>query len=50
MPYDEQLADRIRTLFPTDVQHAERKMFGGLAFLVGGHMANLDCLSNTGLL
>jgi hypothetical protein len=37
--YDEALADRIRELLPADVEHAEQRMFGGLAFLVGGHMA-----------
>jgi TfoX/Sxy family transcriptional regulator of competence genes len=38
MAYDEDLADRIRALIPAgDV--AEKRMFGGLAFLVGGHMA-----------
>ncbi len=39
MPYDEVLADRIRALLETRVDVAEKKMFGGLAFLVGGHMA-----------
>ena len=38
MAYDEDLAERIRGLLP-DVPVAEQKMFGGLAFLVGGHMA-----------
>ena len=37
MAYDEELADRIRALVPGGA--AEKKMFGGLAFLVGGHMA-----------
>jgi hypothetical protein len=37
--YDEALADRIRDLLPEDVELAEQRMFGGLAFLVGGHMA-----------
>jgi TfoX/Sxy family transcriptional regulator of competence genes len=37
--YDEDLADRIRELIddPTDV--TEKRMFGGLAFLVGGHIS-----------
>lgn len=39
MSYNEQLADRIRELFPTDIVFSERKMFGGLAFLFSGHMA-----------
>ena len=37
VPYDEQLADRIRELVGPEV--TEKKMFGGLAFLVGGNMA-----------
>jgi len=37
--YDEDLADRIRELLPADVEVTEMKMFGGLAFLVGGNMA-----------
>jgi len=37
--YDEALADRIRGLLPGDVEVTEQKMFGGLAFLVGGNMA-----------
>ncbi len=36
--YDEELAERIRGLLP-DVPVIEKKMFGGLAFLVGGNMA-----------
>lgn len=39
MAYDEKLADRIRALLPDDVEVTEQKMFGGLAFLVGGNMA-----------
>src|SRR4051794_22587652 len=39
MAYDEALADRIRDLFATDSDVSEMKMFGGLAFLVGGNMA-----------
>ena len=38
MAYDEELAERIRGLLP-EVPVGEKKMFGGLAFLVGGHMA-----------
>jgi TfoX/Sxy family transcriptional regulator of competence genes len=38
MAYDEELAERIRGLLP-DIPVTEKKMFGGLAFLVGGHMA-----------
>ena len=39
MAYDEALAERIRELLPDDAKVSEQKMFGGLAFLVGGHMA-----------
>jgi TfoX/Sxy family transcriptional regulator of competence genes len=39
MPYDERLAERIRELLPPRPRVTERKMFGGLAFLVGGNMA-----------
>ena len=39
MAYDEELADRIRELAAGQSRLTERKMFGGLAFLVGGHMA-----------
>jgi TfoX/Sxy family transcriptional regulator of competence genes len=37
--YDEELADRIRELIPDRTGIAEKKMFGGLAFLVDGNMA-----------
>ena len=39
MAYDEDLTDRIRALVAKERGLSERKMFGGLAFLVGGHMA-----------
>ena len=39
MSYDEALADRIRELVADERNVTERKMFGGLAFLIGGHMA-----------
>ena len=39
MAYDEDLADRIRELIAAEPAVTEKKMFGGLAFLVGGHMA-----------
>ena len=38
MAYDEDLADRIRALIAVE-DVVEKRMFGGLAFLVGGHMA-----------
>ena len=37
--YDTVLADRIRTLLAGSPGLTEKKMFGGLAFLVRGHMA-----------
>jgi TfoX/Sxy family transcriptional regulator of competence genes len=39
MAYDEQLAERIRELVATEPGVKEKKMFGGLAFLVNGNMA-----------
>lgn len=39
MAYDEELANRVReALSDADVEPAERQMFGGLAFMVDGHM------------
>jgi TfoX/Sxy family transcriptional regulator of competence genes len=37
--YDEELADRIREVIAGNPPVTEQGMFGGLAFLVGGHMA-----------
>jgi TfoX/Sxy family transcriptional regulator of competence genes len=39
MAYDEDLADRIRELITSQPGLTEKKMFGGLAFLIGGNMA-----------
>ena len=39
MAYDEELADRIRELIGKERGLSEKKMFGGLAFLIGGNMA-----------
>ncbi len=39
MAYDERLAERIRDLLAERADLTERKMFGGLAFLLGGHLA-----------
>jgi len=39
MAYDEELAARIRELVAGEPNVTEKKMFGGLAFLVGGNMA-----------
>jgi TfoX/Sxy family transcriptional regulator of competence genes len=38
MPFDETLAKRVRTLLRGTDSLTERKMFGGLAFMVNGHM------------
>jgi TfoX/Sxy family transcriptional regulator of competence genes len=37
--YDEELADRVRVVLVDEPGLTERKMFGGLAFLVNGNMA-----------
>jgi TfoX/Sxy family transcriptional regulator of competence genes len=37
--YDEDLADRVRELIASDPEVTEKRMFGGLAFLVRGNMA-----------
>jgi len=37
--YDEELAERIRGLIDDRTGLTEKKMFGGLAFLIGGNMA-----------
>ena len=37
--YEEDLADRIRELIGGEARLTEQKMFGGLAFLIGGNMA-----------
>ena len=39
MAMDEQLAARIRALVAERATHDEVRMFGGLGFLVGGHLA-----------
>jgi len=39
MAYDEDLAERIRTILHAEREDvSERKMFGGIAFMAGGHM------------
>ncbi len=37
--YDEDLANRIRELVAAEANVTEMRMFGGLAFLIGGNMA-----------
>lgn len=39
MAYDEDLANRIRELLSAEEGVVEKRMFGGLAFLIGGHMS-----------
>jgi TfoX N-terminal domain len=39
VPYDEELASRIRALVAGEPGLSEQRMFGGLAFLIGGNMA-----------
>jgi TfoX/Sxy family transcriptional regulator of competence genes len=39
MAYDETLADRVRDVLSARSDLSERKMFGGIAFMVGGNMA-----------
>lgn len=39
MAYDEDLANRLRELLAGESAVTEKKMFGGLAFLINGHMA-----------
>jgi hypothetical protein len=37
--YDEDLANRVRELLAAERGIVEQRMFGGLAFLLGGHMS-----------
>ena len=39
MAYDEDLAERVRDLLSARSEVSERKMFGGIAFMVAGNMA-----------
>jgi TfoX/Sxy family transcriptional regulator of competence genes len=49
MAYDEELANRLRELLADEDAVTEKKMFGGLAFLVRGNMA-VSASRNGGLL
>ena len=49
MAYDEDLANRIRDLLADEDAITEKKMFGGLAFLLHGNMA-VSASSDGGLL
>ena len=46
MPYDVELADRLRAMLSGEPGVVEKRMFGGVAFLVDGHMA--VCASGQG--
>jgi TfoX/Sxy family transcriptional regulator of competence genes len=39
MAYDEELAERVREVLAARSDLSERKMFGGIAFMVAGNMA-----------
>src|ERR1051326_9038844 len=39
MAYDEELANRVREIVGGERGLAEKRMFGGLAMLLGGHMS-----------
>ena len=39
MAYDEDLANRVRAQLGAEERVTEKEMFGGIAFLLGGHMA-----------
>jgi len=49
MAYDEDLANRLRELLADEQMVTEKKMFGGLAFLLRGHMS-VSASRNGGLL
>ena len=46
MAYDEDLADRVRELISGEHGVVEKRMFGGLAFLIDGNMS--VCVSGQG--
>lgn len=39
MAYDEELAERVRAVVAAEPGLTEKRMFGGLAFLIGGRLA-----------
>jgi hypothetical protein len=39
MAYDEELAQRLRALLEPGPELREKRMFGGLAFLINGHLS-----------
>ena len=48
MAYDLELADRLRDLLADEPELTQRRMFGGLAFMIAGHMA--VCVTDSGLM
>src|SRR5712672_1379605 len=38
MAYDQNLAERVRAILASEPSLSERKMFGGIAFMIEGHM------------
>jgi TfoX/Sxy family transcriptional regulator of competence genes len=49
VPYDEDIANRLRELLADEDAITEKKMFGGLAFLMHGHMS-ISASRNGGVL
>src|SRR4051812_9720204 len=49
VPHDEELAERLRDALAQEPGLTEKRMFGGVAFLLGGHMA-LTASSRGGLM
>jgi hypothetical protein len=49
MAYDEELAELVRELVEAEPGLSEKRMFGGLAFMIGGHLA-LSASGRGGLL
>lgn len=39
MAYDEEMAGRVREILAREPDFTERKMFGGMGFMLGGNMA-----------
>ncbi len=39
MAYDQELAERVRSVISARADVEEKKMFGGIAFMVGGNLA-----------
>jgi TfoX N-terminal domain len=39
MAYDEEFAERVREIVQTERGVSEKRMFGGLTFMINGHMA-----------